>query len=133
MKNRALLIAAVFLILGTPSFGADVSHNSTSIKTSDKADYRPDFQKIPTEWRSCSTDSDCIAGLVGCWYWEPVNKKYIEEFYNKKTLASVCRRSIDPGFQPVTACIEKECKLTDKSTQITMDDWRGAMQKSNAQ
>ena len=76
---------------------------------------------VEEEWRTCSVDSDCMAALRGCWVWEPINKKYIKEFMGRNPPA--CAKSSDPGLQPVTACIDKVCKATDKSTNVKWDEW----------
>jgi hypothetical protein len=76
---------------------------------------------VEEEWRACLTDSDCMAALRGCWVWEPINRKYIKEFMERNPPA--CLKSSDPGLQPVTACIDKVCKATDKTTNVKWDEW----------
>ena len=76
---------------------------------------------VNEEWRICSADSDCTAALRGCWVWEPINKKYIKKFMKRNIAA--CSKSFDPGFQPVTACIDKVCQATDKTTNVLMTEW----------
>jgi hypothetical protein len=77
---------------------------------------------IKEEWRMCSADSDCIAAVRGCWVWEPINKKYIKDFLRRGDFEP-CLSSIDPGLQPVTVCMDKVCKATDKTTNVKFYEW----------
>ena len=64
--------------------------------------------QVKEEWKSCEVDDDCTAGVLGCYYWQPVNKKYVKDLI--KTYFTGCLQSINPGMQPVTACVEKKCR-----------------------
>jgi hypothetical protein len=94
--------------------------NSEVQQTADKADTKRSLQGIPAKDQTCATDSDCTAGVVDCVSWEPFNKKYSHELFKK---SNPCPDSIDPGFQPVTVCAAKVCKATDKTTDVSWDDW----------
>jgi hypothetical protein len=76
---------------------------------------------VDNEWRTCSTDQDCVAALRGCWAWEPINKKYLPQFMGRNPPA--CLQSTPPGSQPVVACVNKVCVATDQSTGVTWTDW----------
>src|SRR5258708_4853437 len=82
---------------------------------------------------SCSQDIDCTAIVGCCQRWYPINKIYLN---NKKYLIGAlsydcmstgCRLyGSDPSdgdFQPVAACINKICTLTDKTTNINQKEW----------
>jgi hypothetical protein len=96
--------------------------NSEVRKSPDKADTKRSLQGIPAKDQTCAIDSDCTAGVVDCVSWEPFNKKYLHELFKKSTS---CPASIDPGFQPVTVCVAKVCKATEKTTDASWDDWLG--------
>ncbi len=93
----------------------------TKIGSGDVASVNNKPYGVEEEWKACLVDSDCMAALRGCWVWEPINKKYIKDFMKRNPPA--CRRSSDPGLQPVTACIDKVCKATDKTTNVKWDEW----------
>ena len=87
---------------------------------SDKSDSKRSLQGIPAKDQTCATDSDCTAGVVDCVSWEPYNKKYLHELFKG---SNPCPSSIDPGFQPVTVCVAKICKATEKTSDVSWDDW----------
>jgi hypothetical protein len=110
MKTGSFLICIIFIIFSQSAFAGKDS----------------DWQGIPPKWRVCSIDSDCEAGVESCLYWEPINKEYIKAL--SKSLDG-CTASIDPGFQPVTVCVNKTCQATDKTTDVSWEDWLDKMQK----
>ena len=69
-------------------------------------------QDIPKEWRTCVTDADCGIGLMGCYRWVPVNKKYLTSMgpfgghYIKDSMVA-CKKSLDPGPMPKVSCKSK--------------------------
>lgn len=91
-----------------------------------KADSPPVLQGISTKWQVCATDSDCTAVVADCASWEALNKEYFNKI--AKNL-NFCSASIDPGFQPVTRCVLKVCKTTEKNTNVSWEEWLGAMRK----
>ena len=52
---------------------------------------------------------------------EKHHKKYIKEFVARNPQA--CLQSVDPGLQPVTVCIDKICKSTNKTTNVKWYEW----------
>lgn len=153
MKSRALLIVSLFLIFSGVGFGdesfpvgnfneyvnspegssesssgssVDKNVNSTSAvknearKNPDETDTKQVLQGIPSKWQACTMDSDCTAAVADCVSWEPLNKKYLDKI--SKNLHS-CSASIDPGFQPETLCVAKMCKTTEKTTDVSWEDW----------
>ena len=108
-----LLMIVLFLMLTKVGLGEVNSVNNIN--------QIPKPYGVEEEWRACSVDSDCMAALRGCWAWEPINKKYIKEFLERNPPA--CLNSSDPGLQPVTACIDKVCTATDKTTNVKWDEW----------
>ena len=107
-----LLMIVLFLMLTKVGLGEVSSINNNVNQT---------LGGVDEEWRTCSVDSDCIAAVRGCWVWEPINKKYIKEFLERNP--PLCQQSSDPGLQPVTACIDKVCTATDKTTNVKWDEW----------
>jgi len=109
-----LMVIFLFLILTRISMGDEISVNKNlnQIQMSDA---------VLNKWRACTVDNDCIAAVRGCWAWEPINKKYIKDFLACSNYS--CRRSLDPGPQPVTVCTDKVCKATKQTTNVRMDEW----------
>lgn len=97
-------------------------------KNSVKEDSQPVLQGIPSKWEVCAKDSDCTAVVVDCMTWDPLNKKYLKEL--AKNLNS-CSGSIDPGFQPETVCVNKTCKTTEKTTNVSWEEWLSEMRKKS--
>ena len=90
-------------------------------------DSQPGWQGISTHWQACSITSDCTAVVVDCASWEALNKKYLNRI--AKSMNS-CSASIDPGFQPETVCVNKACKITDKTTHVSWQEWLSQMRKT---
>ncbi len=101
--------------------------NDVVEKRADKQDTKPSgLQSIPGRWKACDADSECTAGVVDCVSWEALNKKYLHKL--GKDL-NACVASIDPGFQPQTACVAKTCQTTNKSTNVSWEEWLNDMQE----
>jgi hypothetical protein len=153
MKNSALLMIILLLIFSNESFGDDNSQindfsdyinssqgplkstvdNSTKPvpamnhdlkKESNKEGPAPVLKAIPYKWKTCTIDSDCTAVVADCVSWDSLNKKYLKKV--SKDL-NACSGSIDPGFQPVTVCVDKECKTTEKTTDVSWEEWLSKM------
>jgi hypothetical protein len=93
---------------------------------SDKTDSKPVLQKISAKWRICAIDNDCTSAAADCVSWESLNKKYLNKI--SKNLNS-CSESIDPGFQPESICVDKVCKTTEKTTNVSWEEWLSEMSK----
>lgn len=153
MKTSTLLIIILLLISSNKSFGDDNSQinnfsdyiNSSESPSKSPADNSPNpmpvvkkehkedhdnedphtgLKAIPYKWKMCAEDSDCTAAVVDCVTWDSLNKKYLKKL--SKELNS-CSESIDPGFQPVTVCIDKACKTTEKTTDVSWEEWLSKM------
>ncbi len=122
--NCVVLIFIFFFFL--PKEGFSANDFQKAMGNSDNADSRSDWQGIPAGWRVCAVDSDCTAGVENCLYWKAINKKYAKDL--SKTLDD-CLASIDPGFQPVTVCVNKVCQTTGRTTNVSWEDWLKEMQK----
>ena len=153
MKNRALLIGVLFLIFPKVGWGDEGSSannfsnyvnspespsdtpsdtpvdkninpgpatNDEHGKKPDETDAKPVLSGIPFKWKACAVDSDCTAGVVDCVSWVPLNKKYLHKL--SKNLRS-CSASVDPGFQPEAVCVAKVCQTTEKSTNVSWEEW----------
>jgi len=114
MKNHAIIIT-LFLVYAQMSWAEGNSYESSK-----RADQGHLLQGIPSQWKACASDGDCAAGSVDCTSWDALNKKYLRKL--SANLAA-CSSSIDPGFKPVTACVNKMCQATDKSTDISWEEW----------
>ena len=77
-------------------------------------------QKVPTEWKTCSSDWDCGATEVGCYFWVIANKKYFKKV-QENIGSQACLASCPPGPKPATACIDRVC----------VDKWRACSQNSD--
>jgi hypothetical protein len=106
--------------------GSDHKTHDETGKKSEDTDTGPALQGIPAQWKACAMDSDCTAGVADCESWEPLNKKYLPKL--SENLNS-CSASIDPGFQPQTVCVDKACKITEKTTNVSWEEWLNEMQK----
>jgi len=82
------------------------------------------LQGILPKWKVCAADSDCTAVVADCVLWEPINKKYTHKILRN---LNSCSASIDPGFQPVTVCVDRVCQATAKSTLVSWQEWLGKM------
>ena len=60
------------------------------------------------EWMACSEDADCTVVALGCYYWQPVNKKHADQMLKESLV--LCDRSILPGLKPELICEKKVCK-----------------------
>ncbi len=154
MKKYTLFFI-LFLIFSRAGLGADSSHvnyfsdyinspkapvvnaadnsvspnnatNNEVSKNSDETGPTAALQGIPAQWKACTIDSDCTAGVVDCMSWQPLNKKYLHKLVKD---LDPCLSSVDPGFQPQAVCINKACQTTDKSTDVTWEEWLSEMRK----
>ena len=72
-------------------------------------------EDLKPEWKSCTKNKDCISGLVGCWSWLPINKKYVTAdkglFHGHLIQGAFmsCRASKDPGPPPKVFCRKGLC------------------------
>jgi hypothetical protein len=74
-------------------------------------------QNIPKEWKSWAQDTDCGIGLMGCYMWIPINKKYLDNAgpfggHFVKNSFVACKKSLDPGPVPKAACRNHECVIS---------------------
>lgn len=106
----------------------DLSHaaHHEDRKNQEKTDTKQPLQGIPAKWQACAKDSDCTAAVADCVSWEPLNKKYLHKL--SKNLNS-CSASIDPGFQPESICVGQACQTTEKTTNVSWEEWLGEMRK----
>lgn len=58
-------------------------------------------------WIACEKNADCTSVELGCWHWQPVNKKYTEAI--KAAHPPVCAQSISASPQPTTSCVHHIC------------------------
>ena len=71
-------------------------------------------------------DSDCTAVAADCVTWEAINKRYLGKII--KDLNS-CTTAVDPGFQPESICAQKTCQTTEKTTNVSWEEWLSATRK----
>jgi hypothetical protein len=57
------------------------------------------------EWTACTASSDCTSIKAGCYYWQPINKRYLSA-----VPVSACLASTPPGPQPTTGCVKGDCQ-----------------------
>jgi len=93
---------------------------------SSNSDSKSITRGIPIKWKACTIDSDCTAVVADCVSWDALNKKYLNKL--ARNLKS-CSESIDPGFQPLTTCVNQMCKTTDQTTLVSWDEWLNDMHK----
>jgi hypothetical protein len=111
-----------------PMTGAKIRRDSERSDSGDSG-AKSLLQGIPPKWKACLIDSDCTAAVADCASWDALNKKYLNRL--SKNLKS-CSESIDPGFQPVTVCVQKFCQATDKTTLVSWDEWLERKNESQA-
>ena len=112
-----------------PIEASSIESKEREDKESDKDEgSRVILQGISSKWNVCHIDSDCTAVVADCVSWDSINKKYLRKII--KNLNS-CSDVIDPGFQPETICAHKACKMTDKTTLVSWEEWLSQMQKLN--
>jgi hypothetical protein len=58
-------------------------------------------------WLACEQNADCTSIKLGCWYWSPVNKKYVDQMRTAHFVT--CKESADPGPQPAASCVDHVC------------------------
>jgi len=59
------------------------------------------------EWLACEKDDDCTSVKVGCYYWQPVAKKFATAM--KREHFTACRKSVPAGPQPPSGCVNHVC------------------------
>ena len=62
---------------------------------------------VNKEWLACEKDTDCTSVEVGCWHWQPVNRKYAEQMKSAGFVA--CKKSVPAGPQPASRCVAQVC------------------------
>jgi hypothetical protein len=66
------------------------------------------------EWFTCASTSECTSIKRGCYYWQPVNKKY-----RMRLPSSSCLKSYSAGPQPTASCVHHQCE----NAPFTVRDW----------
>ena len=64
------------------------------------------------EWLACDSSSECTSAMLGCYYWQPINKNYSSA---AASVVSACSKSIPAGPQPTVSCVNHQC-LNDPFT-----------------
>jgi hypothetical protein len=116
------LVIGLFLTLTLNKIKISLADEGINIK------YKPlDYRVVA----SCSVDSDCVAVVGWCGEWRSINKRYLRfpvQYGLGIGMQCVCGR-LDPikfpqcsNYQPVSACINRECELTRKFTNINQDE-----------
>lgn len=72
-------------------------------------------------WLACEENADCTSIILGCSYWQPVNKKYISEMRAASYLGA-CSASFPPGPQPTSSCVNRKCG-NDPDHPYAGKDW----------
>ena len=62
---------------------------------------------VKKEWSACDNNDECTSVEGGCYYWQPVNRYYANAM--KTALFTSCKKSIDPGPQPISSCVSHLC------------------------
>src|ERR1035437_9207957 len=75
------------------------------------------------EWLTCEKNADCTSVTVGCYRWAPVNKQFAAEMKQEGMVS--CKKSVDPGPQPTTSCVNHLCVndpsyVPDETTAIAI-------------
>jgi len=65
------------------------------------------IMSIQKEWLACESDTDCTSITMGCSYWQPVNKQYIEQMKSARTMD--CISTTKEGPQPASGCVNRVC------------------------
>jgi hypothetical protein len=100
---KRINIFFTFFILSVKCLGADIPSQVTFFK-----------------WEACSVDNDCTAVVTGCYYWQPINKKYSKELAG---IIYACKKSVEPGLKPDVACIDHMCNRTSGICSKDSDCW----------
>jgi len=66
------------------------------------------------EWLTCASSSECTSVKLGCYYWQPINRKYAAS-----APASACSKSNLPGPQPTVSCVDHRCE----NDPFTVREW----------
>ena len=56
------------------------------------------------EWLTCASALECTSVKLGCWYWQPINKKF-----SSSVGSSACATSRPAGPQPTGRCVNHQC------------------------
>jgi hypothetical protein len=84
-------------------------------------------REVDKNWLVCSENVECTSVLGGCQYWQPVNAKYAESM--KAAIFTPCKKTVDPGPQPVTRCVDHVCAAVSE-TQENLIHGSGTIQKA---
>lgn len=78
------------------------------------------FADPPVEkgWLTCEKKADCTSVKAGCYYWQPVNKKYAAAM--KEAHPPNCELSVPAGPQPTSSCADHLCV----NDPYTVKNWR---------
>jgi len=60
------------------------------------------------DWMACAKDDDCTSVELGCYYWQPVNRKHAAEMKTQGPPA--CSASVPSGPQPLVHCLHQVCE-----------------------
>jgi len=104
-------------------------HKNSYKESLNRKDSNEGLQGVPRQWKACALNSECTAVAADCLIWEPLNKKYLKRIIGN---LDSCSKSVDPGFQPETVCVEKECRMTKKSTNVSWEEWLDAIRSKDA-
>jgi hypothetical protein len=69
------------------------------------------FGRLPAnqqQWMACDQDSDCTSIVMGCSFWQPINKDHVRDMRN--AYMAKCLSRTDPGPQPPSICAGKVCE-----------------------
>jgi hypothetical protein len=98
------------------------------IESPDRRDSKPVMLPgIPAKWKTCALDSECTAVVADCVSWDVLNKKYLNKIYRN---LNSCSESVDPGFKPEVVCVDRRCKTTQKTTDVSWEEWLNEMRKN---
>ncbi len=111
------LLIKFILSLGISYFSFSVQAAESNQSISLPSSTMQTSAEIKPELKSCQRNKDCVAGLVGCWSWIPINKKFVAAEVGPfgghlvKGAASSCRASKDPGPKPKVFCRNNSCEF----------------------
>ena len=98
MRHKLILVLAFFL-LGFAFVCEAAEKKDTNVFTKS---WLPEFTQ-------CNVDSDCKVIQYGCYYWQPINPRFVDRVPPYYT----CKKTVEPGSIPNVGCVERVCQKVE--------------------
>lgn len=112
MKKVYLGFIVLGFLFSSSGYADDLTLKDSFKPTETKSeDVRRHEQNLSlARWTACQKTSECGVAEIGCYYWQPVNKKFARVMQRDWFQNHGCLSSVSAGPIPNVACVDRVCK-----------------------